>query len=1742
MKKIDLFGNARNIIMKLCLSLAMLCTLLPNSLSFIHATDSSNAGLVNIAQGSEITVPGSGAVTPTSNMVDGDPNTIWASDTGTWPTTVNIKLPEGKLKPVKKVVVRFEKNQPNWSVDARLGYYQNTITSEINLTNKTNHSFNNAIEYVSEDGVSMTNLLITLSNPKNAGAEGKFWPAIAEVEIYVDEDAEETDYVNLASNATISSVGGSYGNPGNLVDDNYKSLYGFYNGGMSGLVGKECWVQLDLKENYNVNALEIAFENLDPDSNGFVFHYSLYGMSAEDSEWKPLVKNATATRKNNDNIKKHILDPNGGTLSLRKVKIVIDDIEKTGGDPWPAIAEFKIFGLGKDVEDTENIAWKKPVHTNTNQANGSKVTDGNKTTNWSGTYYPGYADIDLEDNYTLDEIEVYLPTNGYSQYDIYTSMDGRDFTKLHSKTNTDATPESGDVIDAGQVEARIVRVYVNYQSTSANAILNEVRMKGTKSGTAKEETPAVDIVDYDDSEYNIDVTPEMAIEEVKGIVSRQLGEQYIDWFQFTLADNPKGNDYDYYELENGDNGKVHITGNDGVSLATGLNYYLKYYLHVNISQVGNQVKMPSTSVSVDKKVFKETKLPVRYAYNYCTLSYSMAFWGEKEWRNELDWLALNGVNTVLDATAQEEVWRRFLTDIGYTPAEAKDYISGPAYYAWSYMANMAGYGGPVHDSWFTDRTDLARKNQLTMRKLGMQPILQGYSGMVPIDIETKDAETSGNVIAQGTWCSFTRPSMLKTTSDVFKKYAQNFYKAQKEVYGDVSDFYATDPFHEGGITGGLDMTDVSRIVLDEMIKADDQSVWVIQSWQGNPTNAILNGIADRKDNALILDLYAEKEPRWETWAGGEFGNTPWVYCMLNNFGGRLGLYGHIDNFVNGVPKALNQAKNMKGLGITPEASVNNPVLYDLFFETIWADDGDNVQPIDTEKWFKDYTTRRYGAESDAAYQAMEILNDTVYKPELNMKGQGAPESVVNARPALDISAASTWGNAIVDYNKEDLEKAAKLLLQDFDILKDSEGYRYDLANVLEQVLSNSAQEYQRAMTRAYQSQDLDQFKALSDKFLSLIDMVEKVTGTQEKFLVGTWIEQAKDLAKNADDFTKELYEFNARSLITTWGSINQANGGGLKDYSNRQWAGLTKDYYKPRWERWIGERIKDLEGKTGQNFNSNDWFAMEWQWVNENNEYTAESNGLDLSILGSDVLKNYSVTSIPKDPAEDDSKDLPVDGMIATAGSEQSQTGDEGPAGNLLDNNTSSLWHSVWSGTARENLWVDIALDEETIIDGLRYLPRQSGSNGNITGYRVDVKGASGEYQTIATGTWKNSSAWKVLTFAEPIKAKNVRLYATASVSDSSAKNYASGAELRLTHPVATEDTTLVKEILGKAIAKAQAISKEDMAKLAPTVQVMIKDALAAANDVMNNEAATNEQCVEAWLNLANALHYADFKADKTELKALIDICNKLNEEDYSAGFDAMIIALDEAKVVYNDGNALQTRINKAHSALLNALNALVKNEDTSKDYLAKLVAMFDEIDSTKYCKNEAWTAFVNAMDDALAVLANNDATASQINTALRALTSAYEDIRLLPDESVLGQLKAFLERVESLDLNNYTKENAARFMATASKVRMMINDVNTFDPAITEEIAGINKAIDNEQIVTPSDQTPGVNEPTNPEGSATPQAPAETQTPKTNVNGTTKPGTTKTGDATNMMGMTVMLLASAGAVAGLRKKQKKNK
>ncbi len=838
--------------------------------------------------------------------------------------------------------------------------------------------------------------------------------------------------------------------------------------------------------------------------------------------------------------------------------------------------------------------------------------------------YPNYTDKDLGAIYRLTALEIYFESKGIIEFSVYISTDGENFN-LHEKAKADASNSNIAVIAGKSALARYIRVFSEYSTGSTEISVKQIRANGEKTDLPLPVLSEIHIDRFDDSEYNISISSEDTVAEVYGIISRNLGEKYCDWFVFELKDKAE---FDYFKI-NDLHGKIKITANSGVCLACGLNYYLKYFCKVHISQVGSQVSMPKAVIPVNSEIHRETKTKIRYAYNYCTHSYTMAFWGEKEWRKELDWLALNGVNAVLDITAQEEVWRRFLGKIGYSLSEIKRYIAGPAFYAWAYMANLYGHGGPVHNSWFKKRVELARKNQLIMRKLGISPILQGYSGMIPVDIAEYDSDA--DIIPQGLWSSVERPYMLRTVSNSFKKYAKLFYESQSEVFGNITNYFATDPFHEGGRTADMQPADVSSNVLKSMLEYNKNAVWVIQAWEGNPKSELLAGIdkiEDGKKHAMVLDLYAEKQPHHAEGAPNkesygyspEFDKTMWVYCMINNFGGRLGIYGHLDNLVTKVPNALNECEFNVGIGIAPEASCNNPVLYDFLFDCIWQHNAaEPLEQVNIDSWLCDYCERRYGIKNTSCEKAMLILKATVYNSVNNDIAQGAPEAISNARPALEINAASTWGNSIIKYENSELIRAAELLLEDYELLKDGDAYIYDVVSVLQQILSNEILACHAKMRVSYLNNDIEQFKAVSRKFLSIIDYMDKVTSCSEHYLLGVWIQRARDLVSDTDDFTKMIYEMNAKELITTWGSYDMAKT--LHDYSNRQWSGLLSSFYKPRWEYWINEMTRLLKGKPA---NANpDWFKFEWSWVREDRDFDIIPQKHNLKDLFLITFKNY---------------------------------------------------------------------------------------------------------------------------------------------------------------------------------------------------------------------------------------------------------------------------------------------------------------------------------------------------------------------------------------------------------------------------------------------------------------------------------------------------------------------------------------
>ena len=171
---------------------------------------------------------------------------------------------------------------------------------------------------------------------------------------------------------------------------------------------------------------------------------------------------------------------------------------------------------------------------------------------------------------------------------------------------------------------------------------------------------------------------------------------------------------DFFELDQKGN-KVVVRGNNYVSIATGINWYLKYYAGINLSWNGMQADLPEVLPPVLKKERHETDLKLRYDFNYCTFSYSMAFWDWKRWEQEIDWMALHGINLPLAMVGTDVVWKNVLEELGYTREEINAFIAGPGFQAWWLMNNLEGWGGPNPDSWYERQEELQKRILKRMR-------------------------------------------------------------------------------------------------------------------------------------------------------------------------------------------------------------------------------------------------------------------------------------------------------------------------------------------------------------------------------------------------------------------------------------------------------------------------------------------------------------------------------------------------------------------------------------------------------------------------------------------------------------------------------------------------------------------------------------------------------------------------------------------------------------------------------------------------------------------------------------------------------------------------------------------------------------------------------------------------------------------------------------------------------------------
>ncbi len=120
-----------------------------------------------------------------------------------------------------------------------------------------------------------------------------------------------------------------------------------------------------------------------------------------------------------------------------------------------------------------------------------------------------------------------------------------------------------------------------------------------------------------------------------------------------------------------------------------------------------------------------------------------------------------------------------------------------------------------------------------------------------------------------------------------------------------------------------------------------------------------------------------------------------------------------------------------------------------------------------------------------------------------------------------------------------------------------------------------------------------------------------------------------------------------------------------------------------------------------------------------------------------------------------------------------------GRAANMLDNDPSTIWHSIYSITlAKYPHRIDFDAGELKTMKGFAYTPREGGGNGNVRDYEVYVSQDGTAWgEPIAKGTFANTDDTKRVMFATPVRARYIRFLA---LSEQNGREFASCAEFSL--------------------------------------------------------------------------------------------------------------------------------------------------------------------------------------------------------------------------------------------------------------------------------------------------------------------------------------------------------------------------
>lgn len=713
-----------------------------------------------------------------------------------------------------------------------------------------------------------------------------------------------------------------------------------------------------------------------------------------------------------------------------------------------------------------------------------------------------------------------------------------------------------------------------------------------------------------------------AVQQDPDVLSAQaLAERVLDrqakHFTFEKLQDAEG---DVFELSS-KGGEIIIKGTNANAMAVGLNHYLRYYCNAVYSWFDYEpMTMPKILPKVEGTIRNSARVKDRFFLNYCTYGYTMPWWKWDEWEHFIDWMALNGVNMALAITGQESIWYQIWTEMGLSDEEVRAYFCGPAHLPWHRMINLDRWNGPLPMAWLDGQEALQKQIVARERELGIRPILPAFSGHVPAELARIYPDAPIKELKP--WEHFPADcacSLLDPMSDLFAEIQKKFIDRQAEVYG-TDHIYGIDLFNEVTPPSWEPeyLGRVSRQVYESLKAADEEAVWLQMAWlffygKANWTPERIEAYLTSfpKERQILLDYHCEHTEVWRETES--FYGVPYIWNYLGNFGGNSHLNGSFRVIDERFETSLtNGGENMTGIGCTLEAMDCNPYVFEYVLEKAW----DFELHRDVDAWVRALAERRTGKADENAYKAWETLLNTIYVDD---RPSALKQQMLNFRPVFN-DWAWTYNSPALDEDIANLRTALDYLLE-----ADGSGisYSFDVANIARQYLTNVFNAGFRDYEIAVKEGKRDVMDEKSALMLGILEDLEAITATQEYFLAGKWIEDARSWGTTEEE--EDFYEREARNIITTWAGKGHQS---LNDYARRTCNGLISSYYQPRWEKFFKDVADRMD--QGKGFHMEQYlvykdqitdFEMEW-WQECIGEFISSPEG-DSKEIVKEVIQKY---------------------------------------------------------------------------------------------------------------------------------------------------------------------------------------------------------------------------------------------------------------------------------------------------------------------------------------------------------------------------------------------------------------------------------------------------------------------------------------------------------------------------------------